>query len=57
MLDITYLLVQNIRKEWTLAIDINVYSKSQQFRLFNSVKYGKNNPLVPSAIFPFDCQL
>ena len=55
--DIAYLLVQNIRKEWILAIDINVYSKNQQFRLFNSVKYGKNNALLPSPIFPFHSHL
>ncbi|CAF3951200.1 unnamed protein product [Rotaria sp. Silwood1] len=54
--DIAYLLVRNKTNEWTLAIDTNVYSKNQQFRLFNSVKYGKNNPLVPSSIFPFHCQ-
>ena len=54
--DIAYLIVQNI-KEWTLAIDINVYSNNHQFRFFNTVKYGKNNPLVPSTIFPSDRQL
>ncbi|CAM4847093.1 unnamed protein product [Rotaria magnacalcarata] len=55
--DIAYLLVQNRGNEWTLAIDTNVYSKNQQFRLFNCVKYGKNNPLVPSTTFPFHYQL
>jgi hypothetical protein len=35
---------------------MNVYSKNQQFRLFNSVKYGKNNPLIPSTTLPYDCQ-
>ncbi|CAF3802083.1 unnamed protein product [Rotaria sp. Silwood1] len=55
--DIAYLLVQNKTNQWTIAIDMNVYSKNQQFRLFNSVKYGKNNPPVPSIIFPFHCQL
>ncbi|CAF3940606.1 unnamed protein product [Rotaria sp. Silwood1] len=55
--DIAYLLVKNKSNEWTISIDTNVYSKHQQFRLFNSVKYGKNNPLVPSTIFPFDRQL
>ncbi|CAF2957216.1 unnamed protein product [Rotaria sp. Silwood2] len=47
--DIAYLLVKNKSNEWTIAIDINVYSKHEQFRLFNSVKYGKNNPLVSST--------
>ncbi|CAM2729007.1 unnamed protein product [Rotaria socialis] len=55
--DIAYLLVQNRGNEWTLAIDTNVYSNNQQFRLFNCVKYGKNNPLVPSTTFPFHYQL
>ena len=55
--DIAHLLVQNRRNEWTLAIDTNVYSKNQQFRLINCVKYGKNNPLVPSTSFPFHYQL
>jgi len=48
--------VRNKKNKWTIAIDLNVYSKNQQFRLFNSVKYGKNNPLIPSGTFPFDCQ-
>ncbi|CAF1223257.1 unnamed protein product [Adineta steineri] len=55
--DIAYLLVQNKTNEWVTAIDINVYSNNQQFRLFNSVKYGKNNPLILSTTFPFDSQL
>ncbi|CAF3244150.1 unnamed protein product [Rotaria sp. Silwood2] len=55
--NISYLLVRSRTDKWTTAIDINVYSKNQQFRLFNSVKYGKNNPLIPSTIFPFDSSL
>lgn len=55
--DIAYLLVKNTANEWTLAIDTNVYSKNQQFRLFNCVKYGRNNPLIPSTTFPFHYQL
>jgi hypothetical protein len=57
MADIAHLLVRNKTNEWTIAIDINVYSKNQQLRLYNSVKYGKNNPLIPSITFPFDSQL
>jgi hypothetical protein len=54
--DIAHILVINKSNQWSTAIDINVYSKNQQFRLFNSVKYGKNNPLVPCEAFPFDSQ-
>ncbi|CAF3865984.1 unnamed protein product [Rotaria sp. Silwood1] len=55
--DISYLLVRSAADKWTTAIDINVYSKNQQFRLFNSVKYGKNNRLIPSITFPFASSL
>jgi len=54
--DIAHLLVRNKTNEWTTAIDVHVYSKNQQFRLFNCVKYGKNNPLIPSTTFPFYSQ-
>jgi hypothetical protein len=33
---------------------MNVHANNQQFRLFNSVKYGENNPLILSKNFPFD---
>ncbi|CAF3441962.1 unnamed protein product [Rotaria socialis] len=55
--DIAYLLVQNKTNQWTLAIDTNVYSKNQQLRLFESFKYGKNNPLVLSTKFPFHSEI
>ncbi len=55
--DIAHLFVRNKINKWTLAIDLNVYSKNQQFRLFNCVKYGKTNPLVTSTKFPFNSQL
>jgi len=55
--DIAHLLVRNKTNQWTLVIDINVYCKNQQFRLFNCVKYGKNNPLILSTKFPFHDQL
>jgi hypothetical protein len=54
--DIAHLLIRNKKNEWTIAIDTHVYSKNQQFRLFNCVKYGKNNPLIPSTTYPFDHQ-
>ncbi|CAF4129573.1 unnamed protein product [Rotaria magnacalcarata] len=40
--EIAHLLVLNRQNKWTLAIDINVYSRNQQFRLFDCAKYGKN---------------
>jgi len=54
--DIAHLIVRNKTNQWTLAIDTHVYSKNQQFRLFNCVKHGKNNPLIPSIIYPFHHQ-
>ena len=33
--EIAYLLVLNTQNEFTVAIDLNVYYKNQQFRLFN----------------------
>jgi hypothetical protein len=52
--EMAYLLVLNKQNQLTLAIDLSVYSKNQQFRLFDCVKRGKNNPLVPSTQFPFN---
>jgi hypothetical protein len=51
--EIANLLVLNKRNEFTLAIDLNVYSKNQQFRLFDCVKRGKKNSLLQSTSFPF----
>ena len=33
---------------------MHVYGKNQQFRLFNGLKYGQNNPLLPCDPFPFN---
>lgn len=52
--EFAHLLVFNKQKQLTLAIDLNVYSKNQQFRLFESVKIGKTNPLRQSTDFPFN---
>ncbi|CAF2876708.1 unnamed protein product [Rotaria sp. Silwood2] len=49
-----YLLVLNARYEFTVAIDLNVYSKNQQFRLFDCVKKGKGNSLLPCTYFLFN---
>jgi len=51
--EIAYLLVLNSQHVYTLAIDLNVYSKNQQFRLFDCVKKGKINALHQSSDFPF----
>jgi hypothetical protein len=46
--------VLNKQDQATLALDLNVYSKNQQFRLFDSIKKNKNNPLVQSNHFRFN---
>lgn len=50
----SHLLISNKHKQLTLAIDLHVYSKNQQFRLYDSIKKGKNNPLITTMNFPFD---
>ncbi len=52
--EVAHLLVLNKQNQLTLAIDLNVYSKNQQFRLLDCVKIGKTNPLQPSSFFPFN---
>lgn len=44
--DIAALLVKDKKDKWTLAIDLSVYSRNQQFRCFDCVKIGKKNPLI-----------
>jgi hypothetical protein len=39
--DIAHILIVNKTNKSTIAIDMNVYSKNQQFRLFNSVKLAR----------------
>ncbi|CAF3142250.1 unnamed protein product [Rotaria sp. Silwood2] len=51
--NISDLLVFNKKNQLTFAIDTDVYSKNQQFRLFDCVKKEQLNPLVQSASFPF----
>ncbi|CAF1292374.1 unnamed protein product [Rotaria sordida] len=51
--EIAHLLVLNKQNEFTTAVDVNVYSQHQQFRLFDCVKRGKMNPLVRSSNFQF----
>ncbi|CAF4221896.1 unnamed protein product [Rotaria magnacalcarata] len=43
--EFSHLLVLDKQNQLTLAVDLNVYCKNQQFRLFDSVKLGKTNPL------------
>lgn len=52
--EISHLMVLNKQNQLTLAIDMHVYSKNQQFRLFDSIKKNKNNPLVLSTYYPFN---
>ncbi|CAF4877736.1 unnamed protein product, partial [Rotaria sp. Silwood1] len=46
--EVAYLLVLNKENQYTLAIDLGVYSKNQQFRLFDCVKKQKANALIQS---------
>jgi IS1 family transposase len=50
--EIAHLLVVNKQKEYTLAIDLSVYAKNQQFRLFNCVKKKQQNPLIQTSFYP-----
>ncbi|CAF4023524.1 unnamed protein product [Rotaria magnacalcarata] len=52
--EFSHLLVLDKQNQLTLAVDLNVYCKNQQFRLFDSVKLGKTNPLRQSTYFPFN---
>ncbi|CAF1460218.1 unnamed protein product, partial [Adineta ricciae] len=49
--ELAYLLVLNKDNQYTLAIDLCVYSNNQQFRMFDCVKKHKQNPLVISSSF------
>ena len=51
--EVAHLLVWNSRNQLSLSIDLGVYPKNQQFRLFHCVKKGKNNPLLFCQDFPF----
>lgn len=52
--EVAHLLVRNSDSQVTTAVDMKVYSKNQQFRLFNCVKKNQMNPLVVSNRLPFD---
>ncbi|CAF1506872.1 unnamed protein product, partial [Rotaria sordida] len=44
----------NKQNQHNLAIDLNVYSKNQQFRLYDCVKRGQSNFLRQSTYFQFN---
>ncbi|CAF2941401.1 unnamed protein product [Rotaria sp. Silwood2] len=51
--EIAHLLVLNKQNQWSLAIDLNVYCKNQQFRFFDCTKRRRNNSLLQSNHFSF----
>jgi hypothetical protein len=52
--DIAHLIVCNRKNEWSLSIDLHVYSKNQEFRLYDSIKNGLNNPLITISDYPLE---
>jgi hypothetical protein len=52
--NIAHLLVFDRKNLPTLSIDLHVYSKNQQIRLYECVKYQLDNPLTLSDHYPFD---
>lgn len=54
--EFAYLLILDEQKQRRLAIDMNVYNKNQQFRMYQAVKIGKNVSFDCSIEYPFDQQ-
>lgn len=52
--DIAHMIVSSKKEQWMLSIDLHVYGKNQQFRLFDSMKMCQNNPLSITQDYPFD---
>jgi hypothetical protein len=52
--DIAHLLVLDKRDLPTISIDLHVYSRNQQMRLYECVKYDSDHPLTLSSQHPFD---
>lgn len=52
--DVANLIVYNKKKNWSLSVDLFVYSKNQQFRLYDSKKAGSNNSLHTTSDYPFE---
>ncbi|CAF4969149.1 unnamed protein product, partial [Rotaria sp. Silwood1] len=51
--DIAHLIVRKKNNQWSLSVDLHVYCKNQQFRLYDSIKIGSNNPLTITSDYPF----
>ncbi|CAF3245724.1 unnamed protein product, partial [Rotaria sp. Silwood2] len=51
--DIAHLIVRKKNDQWSLSVDLHVYCKNQQFRLYDSIKIGSNNPLTTTSNYPF----
>ena len=51
--DIAHLIVRKKNDQWSLSVDLHVYCKNQQLRLYDSVKIGLNNPLTTTSDYPF----
>ena len=47
--DIANLIVLKSNNQWSLSIDLHVYNKSQQSRLYDAAKAGLNNPLITAS--------
>ncbi|CAF3334255.1 unnamed protein product, partial [Rotaria sp. Silwood2] len=54
--DFLKLLYKNLDGSYQWIFDLHVYNKNQQFRLYKSTKFGKNNPLLPISDFPLNKQ-
>jgi hypothetical protein len=52
--DIAQLIVNDKNNNPTLSLDHHVYSKNQQIRLYDCVKFETNNPLILSEQYGFD---
>ena len=52
--EVAHLIVSNKKDQWMLSVDLHVYGKNQQFRLFDSMKMCQNNPLSITQDYPFD---
>jgi len=52
--DVAHLIVYNKNNQSILSIDLNVYNKNQQFRLYDSTKQGQDNLLIITSDYLFD---
>ena len=49
--EVAHLLVFNSQNQFTLAIDLSVYSRNQQFRLFDCVRKRQKQSIPPVRLF------